>query len=245
MDESSLDHILCRLTPEGKEAVRRRLMKRDLITRLALVGILLLVIFRNGLNSAVLPISLLIVLALGVFLYFSQRRIRRKADALLSSYEIVLTPDTITRHQLNIPDFTLPSTEIATIESAPHALLLRSSNKAKGPMVVFNGIEHFEELIDRVGRWAPIKPQSALRAQRNTVLTWTVYLSPPLSVVAIIFIAKISILFPVGLILLSGLGWSFWALRFSRTVDRSSRRTAWLMILMAAALLLKMCLILR
>jgi hypothetical protein len=112
-------------------------------------------------------------------------------------------------------------------------------------MVVFSGIEHFEELIDRVGRWAPIQAQSALRARRNIVLTWTVYLSPALSVVAVMFITRTSILLPVGLILLAGLGWSFWALRFSRTVDRSSRRAAWLMVLLAAALLLKMWLILK
>jgi hypothetical protein len=59
------------------------------------------------------------------------------------------------------------------------------------------------------------------------------------------FITRTSILLPVGLILLAGLGWSFWALRFSRTVDRSSRRAAWLMVLLAAALLLKMWLILK
>ncbi len=151
MDEASRDHILCRLTPEGKEAVRRRLMRRDLITRLVLVGILVLVVLRNGVNSVALLISFLIILAFGVFLYIGQRRIRRKADALLSSYEIVLTQDAITRHQLNTPDYTLPSTQIARIERAPHALLLRSSDKAQGPMVVFNGIEHFEELNKRGG----------------------------------------------------------------------------------------------
>jgi hypothetical protein len=245
MDEGHLGDIVCRFTPEGKEAVRRRLVKRSVITRSVLVGIFVLFILRNGLGSVNFPIALAVIVVLGVFLYIGHRGTRRKADALLSSYEITLTPDAITRRQGNTPDYTLQRIQIARIEDTPHALLLRSSEKAQGPMVVFRGIEHFEELLARVGRWTPIQAQSPFAARRNVLLTWAVYLSPTLSVVAAILITKISILLPVGLILLAGLGWSFWALRFSRTVDRSSRRTAWLMALPGAALLLKMWLILR
>ena len=242
-DEAPPPIRVYRLTAEGRQAIASRVMWRSLLTRLALVAILVLVVLRSRLDPVLRADSSVIVLALCGLLYLGHRGVQRKVDALLSSYEIHLGPEAITRWQLNTPDYTLKRAEISRIERAPHALALRPSEKRLGPMLVYRGIENYDELAGTVGSWAPIQVQPRLAVWRNSLLRWTVYLSPVLSIVVAISISSISILLPLSLILLLALGWSIWALRSSP--DRGARRSAWLMLVPAVALLFKLWLVLR
>ena len=82
----------------------------------------------SAIPSLVVSGTLLMVLWTIGCVYTSRRA------KLAVSFEVAITPESVTRRHLNTAELTLNQDEIGSIQLAPHALLIHSKNKNDLPL---------------------------------------------------------------------------------------------------------------
>jgi hypothetical protein len=224
-----------RLTPEGVQKIVRRLVRRGAISSFLLFAVVFTVTNRASTRPSLVVSGTFLALLWIVGCVYTSRR----AKKLASSFEVVITAESITRRQPNTPDLTWNRDEIRSIELAPHALLIRSKKKRDLPMVIFRGLENDQDVLARLSEWLPVTRQSNVARQSYAALNWAIYLVFGASTAVALTVTDRKTFLVLGVVVAGVLCWSIWALLNSKTVDRRTRSTAWWMLMPLAALIFK------
>jgi hypothetical protein len=215
------------------------LKKRILTKAIPLVSISALVgLSISSLSEKNQPIDLytwiIIILFTSALMIFAVAKSIKAQKENYNNYLLTVGSDSLSRQQSNLPSITLFFNEITQITEDKYGDLLVKGQKNSQIIAISAFIENYDEvksLLQSVHPVAEPNTKNIFEKFRLLLLLLT------LGCMAAVYISTNKIVVAVcGLSLICFMIWSFFKIRSSPQIDNKIKRTAWMMLLVAASI---------
>lgn len=150
---------------------------------------------------------------------------RRRQKQVFYSYKLTISDDSITRHQSNLPDVSIPLNEITRIDKMKRDVLIIRGQQKEDSIVISPYIQNYEEVRTLLEAYRPATPI----VYKNTFQRYP-------ALFGVLIIASMMLMYAsnnktvIGLssiVLLSCSGWTFYKTRTTKQIDTGIKRLAW------------------
>lgn len=212
------------LSPEAIERLKGKIMTRVFPVMAAAVGFGLFFAFRNlhWDRTTGIVIACGIVLCFGIGLWV----LKKQTPGSLASYQLVVTPEAITRKQKGLDDVQIRREEvIAIVESAwMGGLRIRTADRFR-EIIVMKDVDGYEELRMLLRSWKEPTSASELRASQVVgVAGMLLYFAAHY---AKDFIRDERLAAALRIVAALTLLWTFYEVQKSSHVDKKTKRWSW------------------
>jgi hypothetical protein len=175
----------------------------------------------NFLNKDMIFQGVMFVVVFAVGFALSRSRQRQ----VFYSYKLTIDGESITRHQSNLPDISIPLNEITRIDQMNRDILIIRGQQKGESIVISPYIENYEELRILLEAYRPATPI----VYKNTFQRYP-------ALFGVLIIASMMLMYAsnnkivIGLssiVLLSCSGWTFYKTHTTKQIDTGIKRLAW------------------
>lgn len=231
------------INENGRKALQKTTLKRTFVIVIPLIITVILINYyqRGGQSEDLILLLLLIPIigsAMGIGVFIGMKR-QKKA---FESYTLTISDQEIIREQLNTPTISIPFADIKSIDRNAKGFTIRSSSSAKDIIQIPAQIDNIEELGVLLSQIQPIggEVEKTLIEKHSNLFT---ILSTGL-VLATLASNNKSVVSICGVLVLLLLGYSFYELQTSKNIDRKTKNTSWVILLVLISLAAKMYVVL-
>jgi hypothetical protein len=220
------------LSPQSIDREKRKALTRGSILMAFALALPLGVLTATGLLSGgTLVIATPIIL---VSLIIGMRRGRKILDENLTSYQLLVGPDSVVKRQASIPDIEIHREQITKIEEKPGTGLFIRTGDKKSFINVPEGLEGVDELKETLSKW--LQPDSIISSkERGQLLQAVALLSFGLAFAVLWLSTSLSLVIGAGIFLIVFFIWGSVHLRGRKDIDARAKIGVWMTLMVVLA----------
>jgi len=231
-----------KLSPEGFNQERRKLINQGVAFSIFVIGIILFGRYLQGdktslIITAILVPFLAIPLAIGI-----NNGIKIRRDKWLS-YELLVGYDFILKKEANIADVEIYQDEITKLEQISNGNIIVRTKEKDRFILIPNSLVGFEEAKNILLSWQNGKPITTARS--NRLSTALLFVCTMASFIIVMYVNQIRIVLPAALFLIPFYIWSLIQIQRNPQIDPKIKQGSWLFILVLISLIFRIIALLK
>jgi hypothetical protein len=220
------------LSPQSIKREKRKALTRGSILMAFSLVLPLGVLTATGLLSGLgLVFAIPLALVSGII---SVRRGWKILDENLTSYQLLVGPDSVVKRQGRIPDIEIHREKIAKIEEKPGTGLFIRTGDKKSFINVPEGLEGVDELKETLSKW--LRPDSIISSkERGPILQAVALLSFGIAFAVLWLSTNLALVIVAGTFLIVYFIWGSVHLRGRKDIDARAKIRVWIILLVVFA----------